>query len=117
MKSFTIIPDLPRNERATIGVSAETESLIHQEEVARDHLAQVAKEAIRLAKEQNASKEPFDISALSELYDLSTDSGEKILTQARIDRLEALYYLDTPTIQSLSEFAAHLRLLDEESGG
>jgi hypothetical protein len=54
-------------------------------------------------------KEPFDLGTVERMVDTSTDDGNLPPTAKRREFLEYLYYVDHPSMMTLSELALLLR--------
>jgi hypothetical protein len=58
-------------------------------------------------------KEPFDFTALCELYDPTSDLAVKLHDpERRAKELEQRYYVDFPMVRTLAEFARTMSELD-----
>ena len=80
----------------------------------REMRAQQARE-LEAAKAAAAArgKQPFDYTALCEIYDPTSDLGVVVHDPAeRARALEARYYLDCPDVLDLAAFAERMRELD-----
>ncbi|MBN9686399.1 MULTISPECIES: hypothetical protein [unclassified Corallococcus] len=58
-----------------------------------------------------SGKEPFDIEKLNALYNLSWDIHDAPLTPQVIEDYERRYYLESPEVKTLQQFADHLAWL------
>lgn len=69
------------------------------------------------AKAAASNKEPFSIEKLAQMYDLTNDHGQSLITPELIEDLEIQYYLNNPTINTLEDFAKHRQELDGHNVG
>ncbi|MGE6761792.1 hypothetical protein ACQKGO_27520 [Corallococcus interemptor] len=62
-------------------------------------------------------KEPFDIEKLHALYNLTWDLHDAPLTPAIIEDYERRYYLGSPQVRTLQQFAELLAVLRDNDAG
>ncbi|RKH67093.1 hypothetical protein [Corallococcus aberystwythensis] len=75
-------------------------------------------ERAQVAKARATSgKEPFDIQKLHALYNLTWDIHDAPLTPDLIEDYERRYYLDSPKVKTLQQFAEHLAYLRDNDAG
>ncbi|NNB88733.1 hypothetical protein HJC10_18980 [Corallococcus exiguus] len=71
-----------------------------------------ATEREQVAKARATSgKEPFDMEKLRALYNPAWDRGDAPLTPSAIEDYERRYYLESPQVKTLQQFAERLAFL------
>lgn len=66
------------------------------------------------AKQADPEKEAFDIDVFGGMYNLRGFDGKLRLTPGVVEEYEAEYYLKTPKIKSMQDFAKHKTNLDRQ---
>ena len=85
----------------------------------RDALQQrkeVEREQVAKAR-ATSGKEPFDIEKLHALYNLTWDLHAAPLTPSIIEDYERRYYLESPQVKTLHQFADLLAMLRDNDAG
>ncbi|RKH50468.1 hypothetical protein D7X96_12725 [Corallococcus interemptor] len=92
------------------------EETLRQLRDAREQREKTEREQVAAAR-ATSGKEPFDIEKLHALYNLTWDLHDAPLTPSIIEDYERRYYLGSPQVKTLQQFADLLAMLRDNDAG
>lgn len=110
-------PENPMPKQQIPRKSPQSEQLIRGMLEENKKFRQERRRKVAVVKQNAPDKQPFDIEAFGNMYNLRDDDGNLRVTPEVVEDFEAEYYLKNPDLKSMQEFVDRRRELDSQDSG